>query len=51
MTEQEIFKKLLQNLIYETENENITSTEEIIQLIVLELQKSLLITGNKKVFN
>ncbi|MBO1001528.1 hypothetical protein [Pseudogracilibacillus auburnensis] len=47
MTEQERFKSLLQNIIYETEQDNITSTDELIHLIVQEFQKTLLIASNR----
>lgn len=43
VTEQELFKKLLQNLIYETENDQITTTEEIINLIVNEFRQKLFV--------
>lgn len=51
VTEQEVFKDFLQSLIHETENDNITSTDEIIKLIVHELQKLLSVNRNRTVMD
>jgi len=38
--EQEKLKRVLQNMIDETENHNITSIKDIIQLLALEMKKA-----------
>ncbi|HLR70538.1 MAG TPA: hypothetical protein VK085_03805 [Pseudogracilibacillus sp.] len=45
--EQENLKKLLRSFIQETENYNITSPEELINLVVNELQKTVLVVTNR----
>lgn len=46
--DQEKLKTLLRNFIQETESDNITSTDELINLVVYELQKTNLVTSNSK---
>ena len=46
--EQEKLKKLLKSFIQEIENHNITSTEELINLVVSELQKTVLVATNRQ---
>ncbi|HLR72891.1 MAG TPA: hypothetical protein VK073_01645 [Pseudogracilibacillus sp.] len=38
--EQEKLKRVLQNMIDETENHNITSIKDMIQLLALEMKKA-----------
>ncbi len=45
--DQEKLKSLLRNFIQETENDNITTTEQLINLVVNELEKSLLVASNR----
>lgn len=45
--DQEKLKSLLRNFIQETENHNITSTDQLINLVVNEFQKTMLIATNR----
>jgi len=45
--DQEKLKILLRSFIQEIENDNITTTEELITLVVNELQKTMLVTESR----
>jgi len=45
--DQEKLKILLRSFIQEIENDNITTTEELITLVVNEFQKTMLVTENR----
>ena len=46
--DQEMFKSLLRNFVQETENHNITSTDELIRLVVTELEKTILVASDRR---
>ncbi len=46
--DQEKLKKLLKNFIQETESHNITSTDELLNFVINELQKTMLVASNRQ---
>lgn len=48
LMDQEKLKRLLKNFIRETENHNITSTDELINFVINELQKTMLVPSNRR---
>lgn len=49
VTEQEALKKFLKNVIDETENNKITTADEMITFIIQELQQSLNVAAGNSV--
>jgi|GEM_PF-6996212 len=47
LMDQEKLKSLLKGFIRETENDNVTSADELIHIVANELQKTMLVASNR----